>query len=278
MSAYLIAELGANHQGSLTLAKTMVNNLVGSGVSAIKTCKQSMKEEWKTMPYDSPNSFGATYYDHRKALELSEAEFIELADYVRSKGFDFIASFTDIESLDFLVEKVNPRYYKIPSSRVTDIELLEAARKINWSKGEGYKIILSTGMSTPNDILEAVMIVVPKVIMHCTSSYPCKEEDLNLSLIEFYLSEYKATHIGFSGHHLGIEPDLYAYAMGAKFIERHYTFDKEAKGTDHKLSLTADEFKELSRRLTELDVILGSGEKKILDCELPAMNKLRSDL
>lgn len=270
MPAYLISEIGCNHMGSLTLAKTMVNNLVGSGVSAIKTCKQSMKDEWKSMPYDSPNSFGATYYDHRKVLELSEGEFIELADYVRSKGFDFIASFTDIESYDFLRYKVKPDYYKLPSSRNTDDEL------INHIGGGLDNLIISTGMTDYDTLKEVDNRLWPDVIMQCTSSYPCELKDINLNVI--HLLKQFHTPIGFSGHHLGIEPDLYAYAMGAKFIERHYTFDKEAKGTDHKLSLTADEFKELSRRLAELDVILGSGEKKILDCELPAMNKLRSDL
>jgi len=272
---YIIAEIGQNHNGSLQTAKDMVDSLIGTGVRAIKTAKRdinSFPESWKTTEYKGENSFADNYFDHRCALELSNDEFIELAHYSKNKGFDFISSFTDIASFDFLVKKVKPTAYKIASSRVKDYKLLRYVREFN------APIILSTGMSDLRDVLIAFDILQPDAVMQCTSSYPNKYDAINLNVLKLYRAKFPLADLGLSGHHLGILPDILAYNMGAKLIERHYTLNKLSKGTDHELSLNRDEFIELHERLLDVDIIQGVETKNVLSCELPAIKKLRSDL
>ena len=274
MSAYFIAEIGQNHQGSLELAKQMVDSLVGTGVDAIKTAKRdvsSFPEEWESMPYLNENSFGNTYAEHRRFLELTDDEFVELAYYSRKKGFDFISSFTDISSFDFLYKYVTPRYYKIASSRAVDYDLLTHVANHN------VPVILSTGMCDMKDVEMSFKGLRPEVLMQCTSSYPTVPHDINLNVIHTYKNRFDC-EVGFSGHHIGIYPDVIAVAMGATFLERHYTLDKGMRGTDHKCSLDQLDIIQLMKRLKGLDKILGSEEKTILYSEASAIKKLRHDL
>ena len=274
---YFIAEIGQNHNGSLDTAKQLVDSLEGSGVMAIKTAKRDIKsfpEIWKTTPYENEHSFGKTYYEHRCALELSNEDFISFARYVESKGFDFISSFTDIPSFHFLYRYVKPKYYKIASSRVVDIQLLQEVALYN------VDTILSTGMSTLKEIDTAVKMLIPKVIMQCTSAYPTRYEDINLDVICEYWERYgeHVEEVGFSGHHLGIFPDVIAYSLGATWIERHYTLDRDMVGTDHKLSLVRSEIDELMRQVDIVDSIIGTSKKTVLESEKGTIKKLRSDL
>lgn len=270
---YIIAEIGQNHNGSLETAKEMVDSLVGTGVNAIKTAKRdidSFQEEWKTKPYINKNSFGKTYYEHRCALELSKKEFLELSAYSREKGFDFISSFTDIPSFNFLAYQVRPDYYKIASSRVTDLKLL------NHISCFDVPFILSTGMSEMGEIIRAEAILRPKIILQCTSSYPTQSKDVNLDVINRYKFVFDDNiKIGISGHYNSVLIDLMAYSMGAEVIERHYTLDKTQKGTDHQCSLDLSDLKELCGLLEFAKVAKGSDDKKVLECELPAIEKLR---
>lgn len=274
MPAYFIAEIGQNHQGSIDLAIDMVDSLVGTGVNAIKTAKRdvnSFPKEWDTMPYDNPNSFGKTYGEHRRFLELSDDDFIYLAKYVKMRGFDFISSFTDIPSFNFLFKYIQPRYYKIASSRAVDYDLLK------WVAQHNVPVILSTGMCTFYDVMMAYKGLRPEVIMQCTSSYPTDLKDVNLNVIKEYQKHFDC-EIGLSGHHSGITPDVLAYSIGATFLERHYTLDKKMKGTDHACSLVKREVVELLEKLNGIDDILGSHEKTVLPCEELAIKKLRYDL
>jgi len=276
---YFIAEIGQNHQGDINIAKKMVDTLVGTGVSAIKTAKRDidvcLSEEQKKMPYINDRSFGDTYYEHRKALELTHEEFIELKEYSESKGFDFISSFTDEPSLDFLV-KIGVPYLKIASQRMADIPLLKAAAKT------GKPIIISTGMSEIKDVDRAVEIFKnnEKYLMQCTSSYPCRDSDINLRVIETFKKRYEnqIEGYGLSGHHMSLSPDIAAYVMGANIIERHFTLDRTMKGTDHAGSLEIDGVKKLIRYIHQVENAMGFSEKKVLDSEMPALIKLRGDL
>jgi sialic acid synthase len=279
---YFIAELGQNHQGQLSIAKEMVDCLMGSGVSAIKTAKRDidvcLTEEQKKMPYDNPNSFGKTYYEHRKALELSKDDFAELKKYIEEKGFDFIPSFTDKPSFDFLMD-LGCKKIKIASSRVTDINLL-AHITFNFN-GDVY---MSTGMSELKDIEKMINIFSSqwkKYLLHCTSIYPCPDNLLNLNIISEYKklqSKWDLDGIGFSGHHSGIAPDIAAYMLGATIIERHFTLNRSWKGSDHAASLGIDGIKKIIKYINQIDEALGSSEKNILPEEQPTINKLRGDL
>lgn len=272
---YFIAELGQNHQGDIRIAKQMVDRLVGSGVSAIKTAKRnidiSLTTEQKLMRYDNPNSFGNTYYEHRKALELSYEDFLSLKQYSEGKGFDFISSFTDISSLDYL-ETIGVDILKIASSRVTDYELLKRASFTQKN------IILSTGMSTINNIEDALNIFKNNnvALLQCTSCYPCAEENINLRVIEQYKQLFpQCIGYGLSGHHASIAPDIAAYCMGVDIIERHFTLNRSWKGTDHAASLSIDGINYIMKYIGQIKEAMGTDKKDVLNCELPAIDKLR---
>lgn len=277
---YFIAELGQNHQGDINIAKLMVDSLVGSGVSAIKSAKRNidvcLSEDQKSLIYDNPNSFGKTYYDHRKALELSELEYEELKEYSESKGFDFISSFTDLPSMEFLVN-IGTKVLKIASQRVTDIGLLEATARRHTDC-----IIMSTGMSDKLNIDTMVDIFNNnryRYLLQCTSVYPCPNNLINLNVMHTYKIMYPGMDgIGFSGHHTSIGPDIAAYTMGYNILERHYTLDRSWKGTDHAASLGADGIKYIIKYTDQIHEASGSSNKQILDEELPAIQKLRDTI
>lgn len=277
---YFIAELGQNHQGKIEIAKEMVDVLKTVGcISAIKTAKRDidicLTEEQKVMPYINPNSFGKTYYEHRKALELNEKDFIELKNYVESNGFDFISSFTDSPSLQFLMS-CDVKILKIASQRTTDINLLKEAATFNGP------IILSTGMCTLKDVDNAVEIFKNNelYILQCTSIYPCEEKDLNLNVIPMYMERYKGVvgAVGLSGHHGSIAPDMAAYMLGARIFERHFTLERTMKGTDHAASLEIRGFELICKYIKQIKESMGEQIKDVLPEEWEAIKKLRSDL
>ena len=276
---YFIAEIGQNHQGDINIAKKLVDNLKDLPVSCIKTAKRDidtcLSEKQKNMIYDNPNSFGRTYYEHRKALEFSKDNFIEFKNYVEDAGFDFISSFTDLNSLDFLLD-IGTKGLKIASQRLTDIKLLNATSNCE------LPIIISTGMSELTDIDNAIDILSKneKYLLQCTSTYPCPDNELNLNVIPMYKKRYKnrINGVGFSGHHVGIASDIAAYMLGSKIIERHYTLERTMKGTDHSGSLEKRGIEYILKYINQVHQALGSSDKKILDSEIPALKKLKSDL
>ena len=276
---YFIVEIGQNHQGSLDIAKQMVDTLVGTGVSAIKTAKRDidvcLTDQQKNMPYVNKNSFGKTYYEHRKALELTKDEYRELKEYIETKGFDFISSFTDQNSLDFLIE-IGVKFLKIASQRTTDISLLESTALTN------KPVIISTGMCDLKDVDLAIEIFSnnEKFLLQCTSIYPCEFEQINLNVLNTYKSRYseKVNGFGFSGHHSGIAPDLAAYMMGIDILERHFTLHRHWKGSDHAASLEIDGIKKILKYIEQMNRSIGSNKKIILPDEHRAIDKLRGDL
>tara|TARA_Y100000593_G_scaffold79056_1_gene146937 strand:- start:2817 stop:3689 length:873 start_codon:yes stop_codon:yes gene_type:complete len=276
---YFIAEVGQNHQGDIKIAKKLVDSLKDLPVSCIKTAKRDidtcLSEEQKNMIYDNPNSFGRTYYEHRKALEFSKDEFIEFKEYVENAGFDFISSYTDLNSLDFLSD-IGITGLKIASQRITDIKLLEATANSN------LPVIISTGMSNINDVDTAVKMLSnnEKYVLQCTSTYPCPEDELNLNVIPMYKKRYgeMINGVGFSGHHVGVAADVGAYMLGAEIIERHYTLERTMKGTDHIGSLEKRGLEYILNYISQVEQALGTSDKRVLESEMPALTKLRSDL
>ena len=276
---YFIAEVGQNHQGDIKIAKKLVDSLKDLPVSCIKTAKRDidtcLSEEQKNMIYDNPNSFGRTYYEHRKALEFSKDEFVEFKEYVEDAGFDFISSYTDVNSLDFLVD-IGVTGLKIASQRVTDIKLLEATSNTN------LPLILSTGMSDISDVDKAINILSnnEKYVLQCTSTYPCPENELNLNVIPMYKKRYgnKIDGVGFSGHHIGVASDIASYMLGATIIERHYTLERTMKGTDHIGSLEKRGIEYVLSYISQVEEALGTSDKRVLESEMPALKKLRGDM
>ena len=280
MSVYFIAEIGQNHQGDIRIAKQMVDALVGSGVSAIKTGKRDidvcLSEEQKRTPYDNPNSFGKTYYEHRKALELSHDEFEDLKNYIEKNGFDFVPSFMDAPSFDF-IKNIGCNKIKIPSQSVADPGLLR-----HVADNFHGEVFMSSGMSDLADIKRMIYIFRKnkKHLLQCTSVYPCPEKLLNLAVILVYKKMFMADvdSFGFSGHHGGIAPDIAAYMYGAEIIERHFTLNRAWKGTDHAASLEIEGVKKIIKYIAQIDDAIGSPNKKILKEELPTVQKMRNYL
>jgi len=276
---YFIVEMGQNHQGDIRIAKEIVDSLSDLPVSCVKTAKRDidtcLTEKQKSMPYLNPNSFGKTYYEHRKALELSKDDFVELKNYVEGAGFDFLSSFTDLNSLLFLME-INVKGLKIASSRLADIALLKAVSAID------LPVIVSTGMSSIEDVDRAIDILKgnEKYLLQCTSVYPCPGNELNLNTISMYKERYKdrIDGVGFSGHHWGIAPDIAAYMLGATILERHYTLERGMKGTNHAASLEKKGIQYILNYISQIEEALGTDTKKVLESEIPAMERLRADL
>jgi sialic acid synthase len=274
---YIIAEIGCNHQGDVDVAKRMIEVAAYCGVDAVKLQKRDVKKcltsAQYNKPYDNPNSFGKTYGEHREYLELTLDEHRELKQHAESLGLTYFLSAWDANSARDALE-LGCDLVKVPSACVTDTELLAVLDNSRVS------VIASVGMSTLEEI-DALVGSLQKArelyLLQCTSTYPCEFKDVNLTVIPNLKERYrgKVKGVGFSGHHLGIALDIAAVAMGAAVIERHFTLDRTSKGTDHAASLEPEGMRRLVRDIRAFEQARGSGEKKRLDCEKSAWEKLR---
>ncbi|MEC9091053.1 MAG: N-acetylneuraminate synthase family protein [Candidatus Thermoplasmatota archaeon] len=274
---YIIAEIGQNHQGDLEHAKKLISIAAESGVNAVKSQKRHTRtlltDEEYDRPYDSPNAFADTYGLHRDALELSVEQHTELKEHAESLGIAYFVSPWDPVSSTQMSDVGMP-IFKIASASITDEETVRAACK------SGKPVIISTGMSTEDQIEQCVNWlrdeeIEHRYILHCTSTYPSKFEELNLSYMNSLAEKYPDCDIGFSGHHKGIAMDIAATAMGAKIIERHFTLDRTQKGGDHAASLEPAGLAKLVRDVRAYESAIGDGIKKIYDGEKPMIAKLR---
>lgn len=270
---YLIAEAGGNHLGEVESARRMVLKAAEAGCDAIKfqtrTPNIAVPEEWQSRNYATP--WGTIpYLDYRIRMEFNAMEYATIATYARQAGIDWFTSVWDIPSVDFM-EQFDPICYKIPSACLTDHDLL---RHVNAT---GRPVILSTGMSTKQEIQEAVDNLPwdRLLIAHCTSTYPCSPEELNLDMITTLEDEFPSAKIGFSSHEEGYSATLAAVALGAQFVERHFTLDKEMWGSDQAMSLDPPEMKEMVERVRYVEKACGDGTKRVYDSEKPMMEKLR---
>jgi sialic acid synthase len=272
---FFIAEAGINHQGDPLIAKRLIDLAVECKADCVKFQKRNVSriltKEGLDKPYDNPNSFGATYGEHKLALELSYDTFRMLKEYCDEKDIIFTASGWDEESVDFL-DSLGVPFFKMASADLTNFPLLEHTAK------KGKPMVISTGMSDMDTVRCAVALVKEFndqiVLLHCTSTYPAQHDDLNLNVIRTYIQEFPDCVIGYSGHENGIQVTLCAVVMGARVIERHFTLDRTMKGGDHAASLEKPGLERLVRDIHIFEKARGSYEKKFLPNEKPVFLKL----
>ncbi|MBA7653808.1 N,N'-diacetyllegionaminic acid synthase [subsurface metagenome] len=268
-----IGEVGINHNGSVDIAKRIIDMAKICGVEFIKFQKRNpeicVPDDVRDRIIETP--WGEmSYFDYKKRVEFGVDEFRIIDNYCKEKQIIWFASVWDVPSVDFM-EKFNIPCYKVPSAKLTDKELLDKLRKV------GKPIILSTGMSTQDEIDKAVAFLndTKLVIMHCNSSYPAKDEELNLNCIKSLIKKYPQHIIGYSGHEEGITPSVVAALLGAKLIERHITIDRAMWGTDQSASIEFSGLRRLVRDLNLIDKWLGDGIKRLYESEILVKKKLR---
>ena len=268
---FIIAEIGINHNGDINLAKKLIKMAHDLGADAVKFQKRTVDVVYTQheLEMERPNPFGNTNGDLKRGLEFGYDEYREIDEYCKSLSIMWFASCWDEESVDF-IEQFNPPCHKIASACLTNDKL------ISYIKNKGRPILLATGMSTQEQIDHAVDILGQDnlVIMHCTSTYPSSEAELNLNVIPNYIEKYECP-IGYSGHEKGVFPSVLAASMGACAIERHITTDRTLWGSDHPASLEPDGLRRLVRDIRLLNTIKGDGKKVVYESELPIIKKLR---
>lgn len=271
-STYIIGEIGINHNGSIILAKSLIDIAVKCGCDAVKFQKRDIDLVYTKEELDKPRNsvYGKTNGDLKRGLEFSFEDYKELFSYASKKGIDIFASPWDINSVDFL-EQLNPCCYKIASACITDETLLKKISDTN------KPVIISTGMSSLEQIKKALSYFdKDKVaLLSCTSTYPTDDQDINLNKILSLKHEFPNIPIGYSGHESDIIPTIIAVSMGACIVERHITISKELWGSDQKASLGPENLKSLVSEIRRINVIKGDGKIKILDSEKPICDKLR---
>ena len=269
---YLIAEIGINHNGDIELAKKLIDKAVQYGFDAVKFQKRTVDIVYSKEELDRPREspFGTTNGELKYGLEFGLPEYREIDAFAKQKGIQWFCSAWDERSVDFL-EQFKPVVYKIASASLTDDGLL---RHI---KATGRPILMSTGMSTLAEIDRAIDLLngAELILMHTTSTYPSKDHDLNLAVIETLRERYKLP-IGYSGHEVGVMPSAFAAAAyGACAVERHITLDRAMWGSDQAASLEPAGMERLSKYIRQWEVVKGDGVKRVLDAEIPIKQKLR---
>jgi len=279
--AFIVAEIGLNHNGDVEIAKKLIDAARDAGADAVKFQKRhprtcTPKDQWDNMR-DTPWGY-ISYIDYREKIEFGPHEYNEIASYCYRYRFPWFCSFWDVPSLKQMMNAYPLPAIKIPSAMLTNTKLLELARF------EGKPIILSTGMSTITEIRRAIETLYdemakppPLAILHCTSSYPCPLEELNLRVLDTWSRIPKLNRfvLGYSGHEPGLAPTLAAVALGAKIIERHITLDRAMFGSDQAASLEPTGFRRLVKDVRAIELALGDGIKKVYPSEEKIKEKLR---
>lgn len=268
---FIIAEIGINHNGSVKIAKQLIDIAVSAGCDAVKFQKRTVDfvytPEELAMP--RPNPFGETNGDLKRGLELKFEDYEEINDYCLKKGIIWFASCWDKNSVDF-IEFFNPPCYKIASATLTDDELLK------YTASKGKPILISTGMSSYEEIEHSLKITSTEnvVLYHCTSTYPTNADEANLLVIRDFINKFDCP-VGYSGHERGISPSTLSVALGACSVERHITLDRTMWGSDQAASLEPEGLFRLVRDIRSVPVLLGDGNKIVYESEKPIIKKLR---
>jgi len=270
---FIIAEAGLNHNGSLEIAKKLIDLAAEAGADAVKFQKRTVAKLAVKETLDAADNrfpeFGKTYREIREHLEFDMDQYKILKQYTTDKKLDFICTAFDKDAVDFLVE-LGIEIFKLASHSATNIELLEYLAKT------GKKTIMSTGMAEMDEINTAVEIFkknqTPLILLHCVSAYPTPIDECNLNMMSA-LKENFDLPVGYSGHELGYLPTLTSVAMGAVAIERHYTLDNEMTGFDHRMSLNSQDFKQMVKEIREVEKSKGSRKKNISETEWTTRNK-----
>ncbi|MBX2889313.1 MAG: N-acetylneuraminate synthase family protein [Saprospiraceae bacterium] len=270
---YIIAEIGINHNGSLDIAKKLIDEAASAGCSAVKFQKRTPelcvpRDQWN-IERDTP--WGRmTYMEYRHKVEFSFVEYVEINRHCRERGIDWFASCWDELSVDF-IEQFDPPLYKAASASLTDHALLAKMKET------GKPLIISTGMSTLNEIVETVEAIGTDnlLIAHSTSSYPCPLNELNLRMLHTLRKMFPDTLIGYSGHETGLATTVAAVAMGACFVERHFTLDRAMWGSDQAASVEPTGMHRLVKDIRAVEEALGDGVKRVYESEMSSRKKLR---
>lgn len=278
-SCYVIAEIGHNHQGKLELAKEMFKAAKECGADAVKLQKRDNRGLFTAAgynkPYDNPNSFGATYGEHREALEFGEAEYKELQAYAAELGVTMFATAFDVSSADFL-GKLDIPAYKMASGDLKNIPLLTHVAEFQ------KPMIISTGGGTMEDVNRAYDAIMPinqqLCILQCTAGYPAEFDEMNLAVITTFRERFPSITVGLSSHDNGIAMALAAYMLGARVIEKHFTLNHTMKGTDQAFSLEPIGFRKMVRDIERVKVAIGNGVKQAYESEKAPIIKMGKKL
>jgi len=297
MPCFTIAELGINHNGYMNMVKKLIDLAVEAGFDAVKFQKRTIdivySEADRNKPREIPmdilknalerqalpeeavkrlkeNITATTNGDQKYCLELVQKEYEEINRYCKEKNIMWFSSCWDEASVDF-IDKFNPPCYKIASASLTDDGLLK------YTRSKGKPVILSTGMSTIEQIEHAIDVLGKEnlILMHCVGTYPAKTEDLNLTVITSLKEKFPDLIVGYSGHEVGVSPSIMAAVLGAKIIERHITLDRAIWGSDQAASLEPKGSELLIRDIKLWEIARGDGVKKVIDAEIAVMQKLR---
>ncbi len=272
---FIIAEIGINHNGSIDIAKQLIDWAVLSGADAVKFQKRTVEKVYTKEELDKyrESPWGTTNRQQKMGLEFGKAEYDEIDRYCKEKGIEWFASAWDVDSQAFLAG-YDLKYNKIASAMLTKTELLEMVAK------EGKYTFVSTGMSYMDEIDAAVDIFkkydCPFELVHCNSTYPMKNEDANLAMLDVLRQRY-GCKVGYSGHETGRIVSFAAAVLGASSVERHITLDRTMYGSDQAASLEVSEFFKLVKDIRGLPAIMGDGQKNLSEAELAVRKKLRGN-
>jgi N-acetylneuraminate synthase len=271
--AYVIAEIGLNHNGDVELAKKLIDVAADAGADAVKFQKRTPEiatpEHMRDVTRETP--WGTmTYLEYRRRVEFDRDQYIEISDHALLRGLEWFASPWDEPSVAFL-EDLGATAHKVASASLTDHGLLRALRDT------GKTVILSTGMSTIEQIDAAIDVLGTErlLLMHATSTYPMDPSEANLRMIPALRERFPGVPVGYSGHERGLQISLAAVALGAVAVERHITLDRTMWGSDHAASLEPTGLQHLVRDIRVIEAALGDGVKRVYPGELAPMAKLR---
>jgi N-acetylneuraminate synthase len=268
---FVIAEIGINHNGDLATTRDLIQASKDAGADAVKFQKRTVDVVYTAEELANPrdNPFGPTNGDLKRGLEFTQEQYSEINEICQELNILWTASCWDEGSVDFM-ETFSPPFYKIASASLTDDSLLQHHRKT------GRPVILSTGMSSLDEIDHAVEVLGKDdlIVLHCTSTYPSKPEELNLSAIPV-LQERYGVPIGYSGHEVGLQTTVAAVTLGACVAERHITLDRSMWGSDQAASVEPPGFTRMVRDIRTIETALGDGQKRVYESEIPIREKLR---
>ncbi len=269
----IVAEIGCNHNGSLDIAKRLLLKAKEAGADYAKfqlfKTELLVTESADLASYQQKNTNEASQFQMLKKLELSRDEYIDIVKYAENIGIQVFATAFDIESAEFLAG-LGQRIWKIPSGEITNLPLLEKIADIKCADKE---IVLSTGMSTIDEIAAATKVLEKSedaklIILQCNTQYPTLDDDMNLRVMDTLREKFPKWKVGLSDHSEGVVAALTSVGMGAVFIEKHFTLDKNMEGPDHKASITPEELKELCDGVRRASAMLGNPSKQVTKSEL----------
>ena len=276
MSIFIIAEVGINHNGDMSICKELIDVAVDSGCDAVKFQKRDINKVYTQEFLDSPREspWGKTQRDQKLGLEFDIDAYKEIDLYCKEKGIEWFASSWD-ENSQFFMRQFDLRFNKIASAMLVDTSLLKLVAE------EGKHTFISTGMSTYEDIQRAVDIFravnCPFELMHTVSTYPMRDEDANLLMINTLRQKFNCD-VGYSGHEVGLAVSYGAAAMGITSLERHITLDRSMYGSDQSASIEPNGLRMLVGAVRKIEKAMGDGVKRVIEAEIPIARKLREHL